>query len=47
MKASRPPSTIGIGSALSIARLMLIKAAKFKAWCIGEVVKGTGICRVE
>ena len=44
---------MGIGMTAIVAAdqadavLRAIKAAKFKAWCIGEVVKGTGICRVE
>ena len=44
---------MGIGMTATVAAdqadavLRAIKAAKHKAWFIGEVVKGTGICRVE
>jgi phosphoribosylformylglycinamidine cyclo-ligase len=44
---------MGIGMTVTVAAdqadavLKTIKAAKHKAWIIGEVVKGTGICRVE
>ncbi len=44
---------MGIGMTAIVAAdqadavLRAIKAAKHKAWSIGEVVKGTGICRVE
>ena len=44
---------MGIGMTAIVAAdqadavLRAIKAAKHKAWFIGEVVKGTGICRVE
>jgi phosphoribosylformylglycinamidine cyclo-ligase len=44
---------MGIGMTAIVAAdqadavLRAIKAAKQKAWIIGEVVKGTGICRVE
>ncbi len=44
---------MGIGMTAIVAAdqadavLRTIKAAKQKAWIIGEVVKGTGICRVE
>jgi phosphoribosylformylglycinamidine cyclo-ligase len=44
---------MGIGMTATVAAdqadavLKTIKAAKHKAWIIGEVVKGSGICRVE
>ena len=38
--------TVIVAADQADAVLRAIKAAKHKAWFIGEVVKGTGICRV-